>query len=197
MHYTIFKTPVIKSVMRWISIVVLRLIGWRLDGRAAGVQKAVLIGAPHTSNWDFPIALMICFALRLDVYWMGKHTLFPPILGAIMRWLGGIAVDRTQAGNLVQGTIDAFQYNEKLLVIVPPEGTRGKVTRWKTGFYYIAVGAGVPLGLGYLDFKEKIGGVGKLFYPSGNIEEDMREIRAFYAEFTGKHPQQFDAGQVQ
>ncbi|MBI3712320.1 MAG: lysophospholipid acyltransferase family protein [Burkholderiales bacterium] len=194
MHYTIFKTPVINTVMRWISIVVLRLIGWRLDGRAADVQKGVLIGAPHTSNWDFPIALMICFALRLDVYWMGKHTLFPPILGAIMRWLGGIPVDRTQAGNLVQGTIDAFQHNDKLLVIVPPEGTRGKVTRWKTGFYYIAVGAGVPLGLGYLDFKEKIGGVGKLFYPSGNIEEDMREIRAFYAGFVGKHPQQFDSG---
>ncbi len=195
MHYTIFKTPVINTVMRWVSIVVLRLIGWRLDGRAADVQKGVLIGAPHTSNWDFPIALMICFALRLDVYWMGKHTLFPPVLGAIMRWLGGIPVDRTQAGNLVQGTIDAFQHNEKLLVIVPPEGTRGKVTRWKTGFYYIAVGAGVPLGLGYLDFKEKIGGVGKLFYPSGNIEEDMREIRAFYAGFTGKNPQQFDSGQ--
>lgn len=195
MHYTIFKTPVINTVMRWISIVILRLIGWRLDGRAAEVQKAVLIGAPHTSNWDFPIALMICFSLRLDVYWMGKHTLFPPVLGAIMRWLGGIPVDRTQAGNLVQGTIDAFKNNDKLLVIVPPEGTRGKVTRWKTGFYYIAVGAGVPLGLGYLDFKEKIGGVGKLFYPSGNIEEDMREIRAFYAGFTGRHPQQFDSGQ--
>lgn len=195
MHYTIFKTPVIKTVMRWISIMILRLIGWRLDSRAAEVQKAVLIGAPHTSNWDFPIALMICFALRLDVVWMGKHTLFPPILGAIMRWLGGIPVDRTQAGNLVQGTIDAFKHNDKLLVIVPPEGTRGKVTRWKTGFYYIAVGAGVPLGLGYLDFKEKIGGIGKLFYPSGNIEEDMREIRAFYAGFTGKHPQQFDSGQ--
>ncbi|MBI1835565.1 MAG: lysophospholipid acyltransferase family protein [Burkholderiales bacterium] len=196
MHYTIFKTPVINTVMRWISIVILRLIGWRLDGRAADLQKGVLIGAPHTSNWDFPIALMICFALRLDVYWMGKHTLFPPVLGTIMRWLGGIAVDRSQAGNLVQGTIDAFKNNEKLLVIVPPEGTRGKVTRWKTGFYYIAVGAGVPLGLGYLDFKEKIGGVGKLFYPSGNIEEDMHEIRAFYAEFKGKHPQQFDTGQT-
>lgn len=196
MHYTIFKTPVINTLMRWMSIVILRLIGWRTDGRAADLQKGVLIGAPHTSNWDFPIALMICFALRLDVYWMGKHTLFPPILGAIMRWLGGIPVDRSQAGNLVQGTIDAFARSEKLLVIVPPEGTRGKVTRWKTGFYYIAQGAGVPLGLGYLDFKEKIGGVGKLFYPSGNIEEDMREIRAFYAGFTGKRPQQFDSESI-
>lgn len=114
-----------------------------------------------------------------------------------MRWLGGIPVDRSQAGNLVQGTIDAFNRSERLLVIVPPEGTRGKVTRWKTGFYYIAHGAGVPLGLGYVDFKEKIGGVGKMFYPSGNIEQDMLEIRAFYAGVTGKNPQQFDSETIQ
>lgn len=197
MHFTIFKTPVINTLMRWISVLILRLLGWRVDSTAADVQKCVLIGAPHTSNWDFPIALMICFALRLDVYWMGKASLFPPVLGAVMRWLGGIPVDRSQSGNLVQGTIDAFNQNEKLLVIVPPEGTRGKVTRWKTGFYYIAVGAGVPLGLGYVDFKEKVGGVGKLFYPCGNIDEDMVLIREFYAGFTGKNPQQFDADQIQ
>jgi 1-acyl-sn-glycerol-3-phosphate acyltransferase len=128
---------------------------------------------------------------------MGKNSLFPPVIGIIMRWLGGIPVDRSQAGNLVQGTIDAFDRSEKLLVIVPPEGTRGKVTRWKTGFYYIAHGAGVPLGLGYVDFKEKIGGVGKMFYPSGNIEQDMLEIRAFYAGITGKNPQQFDSEHIQ
>lgn len=131
------------------------------------------------------------------MYWMGKNSLFPPVLGGIMRWLGGIPVDRSQAGNLVQGTIDAFNRSERLLVIVPPEGTRGKVTRWKTGFYYIAHGAGVPLGLGYVDFKEKIGGVGKMFYPSGNIEQDMLEIRAFYAGVTGKNPQQFDSETIQ
>ena len=197
MHFTIFKTPIISTLVRWMSIIVLRLWGWRVDSSAQVPAKCVLIGAPHTSNWDFPLALMICFVLRIDVYWMGKNSLFPPVLGGIMRWLGGIPVDRSQAGNLVQGTIDAFNRSERLLVIVPPEGTRGKVTRWKTGFYYIAHGAGVPLGLGYVDFKEKIGGVGKMFYPSGNIEQDMLEIRAFYAGVTGKNPQQFDSETIQ
>lgn len=197
MHFTIFKTPIINTIMRWISALILRLLGWRVDRTAADVQKCVLIAAPHTSNWDFPIALMLCFVLRLDVYWMGKSSLFPPFFGAIMRWLGGIPVDRSQSGNLVEGTIAAFNQNEKIIVIVPPEGTRGKVTRWKTGFYYIAHGADVPLGLAYVDFKEKIGGVGKLFYPCGNIEEDMILIRQFYAGFTGKNPQQFDGEQIQ
>ena len=124
MHYTIFKTPLINTVMRWISALILRMLGWRVDSKAANVEKCVLIAAPHTSNWDFPIALMICFVLRLDVYWMGKASLFPPVLGRVMRWLGGIPVDRSQSGNLVQGTIDAFKQNDKLIVIVPPEGTR-------------------------------------------------------------------------
>lgn len=197
MHFTIFKTPIVSTLVRWMSIIILRLFGWRVDSSAQVPAKCVLIGAPHTSNWDFPLALMICFVLKIDVYWMGKNSLFPPVFGIVMRWLGGIPVDRSQAGNLVQGTIDAFNRSEKLLVIVPPEGTRGKVTRWKTGFYYIAHGAGVPLGLGYVDFKEKIGGVGKMFYPSGNIEEDMLEIRAFYAGVTGKNPQQFDSETIQ
>lgn len=197
MHFTIFKTPIINTLMRWISVGILRLMGWRIDSTAADVKKCVLIAAPHTSNWDFPIALLLCFALRLDVYWMGKSSLFPPVLGAVMRWLGGIPVDRSQAGNLVQATVEAFSKNEQLLVIVPPEGTRNKVTRWKTGFYYIAVGAQVPLGLAYVDFKEKIGGVGQLFYPCGNIEEDMILIQQFYAGFSGKNPQQFDSDTIQ
>jgi 1-acyl-sn-glycerol-3-phosphate acyltransferase len=96
MHFTIFKTPVINVLVRWISALILRMIGWRVDARVADVQKCVLIGAPHTSNWDFPIALMICFVLRLDVYWMGKASLFPPVFGTIMRWLGGIPVDRSK-----------------------------------------------------------------------------------------------------
>jgi 1-acyl-sn-glycerol-3-phosphate acyltransferase len=86
MHFTIFKTPVINTLMRWMSAMILRLLGWRVDGSAAEVQKCVLIGAPHTSNWDFPIALMICFVLRLDVYRMCKASLIPPIFGEIMLW---------------------------------------------------------------------------------------------------------------
>jgi len=196
MHHTIFDTPVVNTIMRWISVVTLRLLGWQVQGQAPEVNKYVLIAAPHTSNWDFPLTLMVCFALRLRVYWMGKSSLFPPVLGGVMRWLGGIAVNRDKSGNLVQATIDAFNRAERLTVIVPPEGTRGKVSHWKTGFYYIAVGAQVPVLLGFMDFKEKIGGVAQLFYPSGDIDRDMLEIQQFYRHITGKNPQQFDSATI-
>ena len=114
-----------------------------------------------------------------------------------MHWLGGIAVDRSRSGNLVQSTIDAFQESQRLTVIVPPEGTRGKVSHWKTGFYYIALGAGVPIALGYLDFSRKAGGIGKMFTPTGDLEADMEEIKQFYSGVRGKHPQQFDADKIQ
>ena len=191
MQHTIFDSPIVNTVMRWISLGILRLLGWRVHGQAPDIKKYVLIAAPHTSNWDFPFTLMVCFALRLRVYWMGKASLFPPGLGPVMRWLGGIPVNREKSGNLVQATIDAFTHAERLTVIVPPEGTRDKVSQWKTGFYYIALGAKVPILLGFLDFKDKVGGVAHLFHPTGDIELDMRTIKEFYRGYTGKHPQQF------
>ena len=197
MHLTIFETPVINTLMRWLSVLCLRLAGWKVEGITPVEQKYVLIAAPHTSNWDFPFTLLICFALRLRVYWMGKDSLFPPFLGGIMRWLGGIPVDRSKSGNLVQGTVDAFQANQRLTVIVPPEGTRGKVSHWKTGFYYIALGAQVPIALGYLDFKRKAGGIGKMFELTGEIEADMAAIRQFYCGISGKNPQHFDEDRIQ
>ncbi len=194
MHHTIFDTPVINVLMHWFSRMALRLTGWRLVGGAPTVPKYVLIAAPHTSNWDFPVALMVCFALRLRVYWMGKDSLFPPLVGGVMRWLGGIPVNRARSGNLVQATVDAYNSNARLIVIVPPEGTRSKVTQWKTGFYYIAQGAGVPIALGYLDFRKKEAGLSRMFQPSGDIAADMVEIQAFYAGITGKNPGKFDGG---
>ena len=194
MHYTIFDTPVINVLMHWLARLALRLTGWRIIGGAPVTPKYVLIGAPHTSNWDFPVALMVCFALRLRVYWMGKASLFPPLFGGVMRWLGGIPVDRARSGNLVQATVDAYNGNQRLIVIVPPEGTRSKVTRWKTGFYYIAQGAGVPIALGYLDFRKKEAGLSRMFEPTGDIVADMVEIQAFYAGVTGKNPGEFDGG---
>lgn len=195
MHLTIFETPLINTLMRWLSLAILRLNGWRTEGIIPEQQKYVLIAAPHTSNWDFPYTLMICFALRLKVYWMGKSSLFPPVLGHVMRWLGGIPVDRSRSTNMVESTVAAFREASRLTVIVPPEGTRGRVSHWKTGFYYIAHGAGVPIALGYLDFARKVGGIGKMFTTTGNIELDMETIRAFYAGIQGKRPQQFDCGQ--
>ena len=188
MQRTIFATPLINTLMHWLSRLLLHLLGWRVEGGAPDAPKYVLIAAPHTSNWDFPFTLMVCFALQLRVYWMGKSTLFPPLIGGVMGWLGGIPVNRERVGNLVQSTVDAFDNNSGMVVIVSPEGTRSRVTHWKTGFYYIAACAGVPIALGYLDFKEKVAGVSRLFQPTGDISADMLEIQAFYAGITGKNP---------
>ncbi|MBB5018581.1 1-acyl-sn-glycerol-3-phosphate acyltransferase [Chitinivorax tropicus] len=188
MHYTIFDTPIVRSVFAWISIIMLKMTGWRLEGSFPALPKYVMIAAPHTSNWDFPVTLGICFAARAKIYWMGKSSLFRGPMGPIMRWLGGIAVDRSKSNNLVQQIVDVYNQSERLVITIPPEGTRSKVRYWKTGFYHIAVGAQVPIVLAFLDFKKKIGGFGPVFYPTGNIEKDMAEIQAFYKGITGKNP---------
>ena len=200
MQTTIFDTPVVNTAMRAVSRFTLRLMGWRTDGMTpaeiAVYQKYVLIAAPHTSNWDFPITLMVCFVLHLRVYWMAKASLFKWPLGPLSRWLGGIAIDRSTSNNTVQNTIDAFAARERLAVIVAPEGTRGKVTHWKAGFYHIAHGAGVPIALAYLDFKHKTGGIGRMFHTTGDIGADMAAIQQFYSGVTGKNSDQFDANSV-
>lgn len=188
MHHTIFDTPIIRPIFAWLSIVLLRLRGWKIEGEFPKIPKFVMIAVPHTSNWDFPITLGICFALRAKIYWMGKASLFKGPMGPIMRWLGGIAVDRSKSNNLVQQMIDIYNGSEQLVVTIPPEGTRSKVRSWKTGFYHIAAGANVPIVLGYLDYQRKAGGFGPLFYPTGDLEKDMAEIQAYYKDVVGKNP---------
>ena len=200
MHHTIFETPVVNTAMRALSQAGLKCLGWRTEGltaqQIAAHPKFVLIAAPHTSNWDFPITLMVCFVLRLKVYWMAKASLFKWQIGWLSRWLGGIAIDRSASNNTVQNTIAAFAARERLAVMVAPEGTRGKVTHWKSGFYHIAHGAGVPIALAYLDFKHKAGGIGRMFHTTGDIAADMAEIQQFYSGITGKNRDQFDASTV-
>ncbi|MES2152437.1 MAG: lysophospholipid acyltransferase family protein [Pseudomonadota bacterium] len=200
MQTTIFDTPIVKHLMRGLSRAGLRLAGWRAEGMSAeqlaAYPKYVLIAAPHTSNWDFPITLMLCFVLHLRVYWMAKASLFAWPLGPLSRWLGGIAIERGASNNTVQNTVAAFAARERLLVIVAPEGTRGKVTHWKTGFYHMAHGAGVPIALAYLDFRRKAGGIGRMFTTSGDITADMAEIQQFYSGITGKNSAQFDASTI-
>ncbi|WP_088285315.1 1-acyl-sn-glycerol-3-phosphate acyltransferase [Ideonella sp. A 288] len=196
MHTTVFDTPGVNTLLRAGSIAFLRLAGWRIEGELpAGVQKCVLIAAPHTSNWDLPFTLMTAFVLRLNPYWMGKASIFRPPFGALMRWLGGIAVRREQSNNLVAASVAALEAADgPVQLIVPPEGTRSKTQHWKTGFYYIALGARLPILLAYMDYAQKRAGVGPVFHPTGDIERDMAEIKAFYAPFRGKNAQQFDAG---
>ena len=195
MHRTIFDTPVVNTVLRAASLAFLKLAGWRVEGALpAQAGKCVLIAAPHTSNWDLPYTLMAAFALQLNPYWMGKASIFGPPFGALMRWLGGIAVRREQSNNLVAASAEALRAADgPVQLIVPPEGTRGKTRQWKTGFYWIAHAAGLPIVLAYMDYADKRVGLGPLFTPSGDIERDMIAIKAFYAPFRGKNAQQFDA----
>lgn len=189
MQRTIFDTPILRPILPRLGRLILRIFGWKIEGEFPDLPKYVLIGAPHTSNWDFPVGIAVCFAREQKVYWMGKHTLFWGPLGPLARWLGGIPVDRRQSNSLVEQMVQVFNQQEKLVVAIPPEGTRKKVEKWKTGFYYIALGAQVPIVFGYIDFARKVAGCGGTFYPTGNADQDIAKIREFYAPIVGKNPQ--------
>jgi 1-acyl-sn-glycerol-3-phosphate acyltransferase len=137
---------------------------------------------------------MVAYCLHLNIYWMGKQSLFRWPFGAVMRWLGGIAVDRSKSTNLVSASAAALVAADGCLqLVVPPEGTRGKTRHWKTGFYYIALEAQVPIVLAFLDYRRKVGGLGPVFQPTGNVEADMAEIKRFYAGIQGRNADQFAA----
>jgi 1-acyl-sn-glycerol-3-phosphate acyltransferase len=178
-----------KKATRVIANVWLKAFGWRVDGGLPDVRKAVVIAAPHTSNWDLPFTLAVAWKLGFSMSWLGKHTLFKGLAGKVLRATGGIAVDRTQRTDMVAHAVDVIGQHDDLFLIVAPEGTRSRTERWKTGFYYMAVGAKVPIVLGYLDYKIKRGGLGTLFWPTGDIDADMKKIQAFYANIHGKHPE--------
>ena len=181
MQYTVFDTPILRPLLALVARVGLRLSGWRVEGQFPADSRYVLIGAPHTSNWDFPLALGVCFACNVKIYWMGKSSLFRGLAGPVMRWLGGIPVNRDKPGGLVGQMITAFGRQPELVLAIPPEGTRSRVSVWKTGFYYIAQRAGVPVLPVYVDGARKVVGIAPLFYPTGDLEGDLPKIRAIYA----------------
>ena len=195
MSLTIFRTPVVNTGLRALSAGFLRLNGWTVEGALPpSARKCVFIAAPHTSNWDLPYTLMVSFVLGLDIHWMGKASIFRFPFGGLMRWLGGIAVKREQSNNLVAVSAQVLREAEgPLQLVVPPEGTRAAVRRWKTGFYYIALQAQVPIVMAYMDYERKLAGLGPVFVPTGDIEADMLKIKAFYAPFKGRNPRQFEA----
>ena len=132
--------------------------------------------------------LFIAFVLRIKIYWMGKDAIFRWPFGSLFKWLGGIPVDRSKANNVVAQSIAQFAKNDSLVLTVPPAGTRKRVLNWKTGFYHIANGAGVPIAMGFLDYKRKVGGIGSVLQPTGDIEADMTVIRNYYQDISGKYP---------
>ena len=164
--------------------------GWKVEVAEPLPPKMVFIAAPHTSNWDVPFMLAAAWALGMRLSWLGKHTLFRGALwGRFMKAVGGVPVDRRSSSSTVSRIADVFRDQERMYLAISPEGTRRAVEHWRSGFYHIARAAGVPIGLGYLDFGRKRAGVGGLLTPSGDVRADMDVIRAFYADIRGKRPE--------
>ena len=165
--------------------------GWTLEGAKPDCPRYVLIAAPHTSNWDFPLMLLFAAAFDMKVTWMAKHSIFWPPLGWIMRMLGGMPVERHKNRRTVDAMIDAFSQQDELILVVPTEGTRARADYWKSGFYHIARQAGVPIVPSFLDFGKKRGGFGPPMTPQGNPVADMDYFRHFYRGMEGKFPDMF------
>ena len=192
---TLFDTPVISTALRGLSRGWLHWRGWDVQGALPPeARRSVFIAAPHTSNWDLPYTLMAAFVLGLRIHWLGKASLFRWPFGGVMRWLGGIAVDRSKPGGLVASAAETLAADGPALqLVVPPEGTRGRTRHWKTGFWHIAHQANVPIVLAFMDYERKVCGLGPLFTPSGDVEADLVLIKRFYAPIKGRHPEQFEA----
>ena len=162
-----------------------------------GYERCVMIAAPHTSNWDFVFARAAFYLMDIPVRYTVKNDWMRFPFNLIFGPLGGIGIDRSpkipgeERRSMTEAMIELFKQNEKLAVMVTPEGTRSLRTKWKTGFYHVAVGAQVPIALGYLDFKNKEAGVGKIILPSGDMQKDMKQIMDFYKNIKGKHPENF------
>ncbi len=172
---------------RWVALTILRLGGWRMVGAFPDLPKAVLLGAPHSSNWDGIWAFAVKIAMGLDVRIVGKHQLFWWPLGPILRRIGVIEVNRDAAHGLVGQLSQRFANQERFWLGLAPEGTRKRVERWKPGFWKIAKAAGVPVVPAYFHYPDKIIGIGEPFALTDDMDADIARIRAWYAPWQGKH----------
>jgi len=161
-------------------------LGWGFAGEIPDVSRAVIIVAPHTSNVDFFVGVAAMFALGLRVEFLGKHTLFFWPLGPVMRWLGGIPVNRHVAAGVVDQTVRLFANRKRMILALAPEGTRKSVERWKTGFYFVAREARVPIVPVAVDYRRRLIRLGGRFDPTGELGEDLRFLKAFFADAEGR-----------
>ena len=176
-------------VLAAIGWLFLRLSGWRVEGSLpVGVTRAVVIAAPHTTNWDLPYMLAVSYVLGVRPSWLGKRELFRAPFGGLMRWLGGIPVDRDRRMNLVEQAAGRLREADRLFLVIPPSGTRSRAAHWRSGFYHIARTARVPIVCAFLDYATKTGGIGPVFVPSNDLGSDMDRLRLFYRDVRGKYP---------
>lgn len=185
---TIFNTPFFSVFLRFISNWILRMAGWRVDGELPDLPKFILIGAPHTSNWDFILFLGVVFHLRANVRFMGKAELFRSPIGWFFYWCGGVPVDRSKSQGLVEQMVEACRKSDKFILTITPEGTRHYVSEWKMGFYHIAKNAGIPIVMAIVDGRQKTVRVGQVFHPTENMDADIKAIKGFFEGMVGVNP---------
>jgi 1-acyl-sn-glycerol-3-phosphate acyltransferase len=175
-------------LVRRVLVALYKRGGWTSVGTVPTLQRFVLIAVPHTSNWDFPYFLGVTQALGIRTHFIAKASLFRWPMGGFMRQVGGVRLDRVNARDTVQQMIEEFARRDDFVLTIAPEGTRGAVSKWRTGFYQIALGAGVPIVCGFMDYPTRTSGLGPVIVPTGDYDADMAPAFAFYRDITGKHP---------
>jgi 1-acyl-sn-glycerol-3-phosphate acyltransferase len=164
----------------------LGLFGWKAVLELPPGKKFVAIGYPHTSNWDFIPLIGWAWATGMKASFVGKQSLFKGLMGPIMRRLGGIPLDRDKSKNFVQKVAEIITDRDEIFLVVAPEGTRSRADHWKSGFYYMALEAKVPIALGLIDWKRKLIGMGAYVMPTGDLDKDFEAIKAFYKDVVGR-----------
>ena len=179
--------------MAWLAEYLLKLFGWQIEAEDMHhVKKAVLVMAPHTSNWDFVIGRLALLAHKVPVKTLMKKEMFFFPLNIILKALGTIPLDRVKSPSTIKSVTKQFDKTDRLILLITPEGSRKLTRHWKKGFYFIAQAAHVPLILGYLDYKKKIAGIGPIVVPSGDYEEDLMKLEKFYSDKTARYPEKFN-----
>lgn len=183
--------PLRRGFLHRAAAIVMRVAGWRAEGSLPADPRCVCIAAPHTTNWDGFWLVVIGWWFGVPLSWMLKHTWFRGPLKPFLEWTGAVPVDRRSPQGLVEQMVARFADGRPLLLAVPPEGTRKKRSHWKSGFYQIARAAGVPIVMGFLDYRRRAGGFGPTLRPTGDVSADMDAIRAFYNDIPGRIPERF------
>ena len=175
------------------KFILVTILGWKIEGNFPQyLKKYVIIAAPHTHWQDFPLGIMVKWAQGATINFIGKDSLFKPPFGFIFRWLGGTPVNRSESTNKVQAIVSVFNTNETFVLALSPEGTRKKIDEWKTGFYYIAKGANVPIVMATLDFENKKVKISEPYNLTDSKENDFKHFNQFYKGIKGKIPENFN-----
>ena len=176
---------------RWFGRTLLNAMGWQVEGCVPNLKKFIVAGAPHTSNWDFVIAMAVVMAFDIKANWLAKHTIFVFPFKGLFNALGGIPLDRDNTKGVAEQIADKIRASDQLVIGIMPEGTRSKVEKWKSGFLRIARAADCPVLLASLDFKHKRIRFGDLIEAREDTDQQLLEIKDYYSQFQPKYPEKF------